>query len=74
MFQVTTDYFGGLTNEGNYIDALGNKYSISKENADKIVNAIRAFANEMYNQKLNGTLLNVKKDFPTDAMKYNRNK
>jgi len=50
------------------------KYSISKENADKIVNAIRAFANEMYNQKLNGTLLNVKKDFPTDAMKYNRNK
>ena len=47
---------------------------LKKENADKIVNAIRAFANEMYNQKLNGTLLNVKKDFPTDAMKYNRNK
>ena len=60
-----------------YVDITNEeceKYSISKENADKIVNAIRAFANEMYNQKLNGTLLNVKKDFPTDAMKYNRNK
>lgn len=31
LFQVTTDYFLGLTNEGIYIEALGNKYSISKE-------------------------------------------
>lgn len=50
------------------------KYGISRDNADKIVNTIRAFANEMYNQKLNGTLLDVKKDFPNDAMKYNRNR
>ncbi len=50
------------------------RYGISRDNADKIVNAIRAFANEMYNQKLNGTLLDVKKDFPSEAMKYNRNR
>lgn len=50
------------------------KYDISKEYADQIVGVIRAFANEMYNQKLNGTLLDVKKSFPIKAMKYNRNK
>ena len=50
------------------------RYGISRDNADRIVNAIRAFANEMYNQKLNGTLLDAKKDFPKDAMKYNRNR
>lgn len=50
------------------------RYGICRDNADKIVNTIRAFANEMYNQKLNGTLLDVKKDFPNDAMKYNRNR
>lgn len=48
------------------------RYSISRKDADKIVNTIRAFANEIYNQKLNGTLLDVKNDFPIDAMKYNR--
>lgn len=50
------------------------RYSISREDADKIVNTIRAFASEIYNQKLNGTLLDAKKDFPIAAMKYNRNK
>ena len=50
------------------------RYFISREDADKIVNAIRAFASEIYNQKLNGTLLDVKTDFPIDAMKYNRNR
>ena len=50
------------------------RYSVSRDNADRIVNAIRAFANEMYNQKLNGTLLDAKKDFPSEAMKYNRNR
>lgn len=49
------------------------RYAINRDDADEIVNAIRAFANEIYNQKLNGTLLDVKKDFPTDAMKYNIN-
>lgn len=58
----------------NVTDEECKRYAISREIADKIVNAIRAFANEMYNQKLNGTLLDTKKDFPTDAMKYNRNK
>lgn len=48
-------------------------YSITRENADKIVNVIRSFATEIYNQKLNGTLLDIKKDFPEEAMKYNRN-
>jgi len=58
----------------NITDEECERYSISRETADKMVNAIRAFANEMYSQKLNGTLLNIKKDFPIDAMKYNRNK
>ena len=58
----------------NITDEECERYSISRETADKMVNAIGAFANEMYSQKLNGTLLNVKKDFPIDAMKYNRNK
>lgn len=58
----------------NITDEECERYAISREIADKIVNAIRAFANEMYNQKLNGTLLDAKKDFPTDAMKYNRHK
>lgn len=58
----------------NITDEECERYAISREIADKIVNAIRAFANEMYNQKLNGTLLDTKKDFPPDAMKYNRNK
>lgn len=49
-------------------------YGISRKDADSIVNAIRAFASELYNQKLNGSLLKVKDDFPKTAMEYNRNK
>ncbi|MCM1052797.1 MAG: HD domain-containing protein [Ruminococcus sp.] len=49
-------------------------YNISREDADKIVDIIREFATEIYNQKLNKTLLEVKNDFPKDAMLYNRNK
>lgn len=37
-----------------------------------IVDAIRGFANEFYNKKINKTLLDVKKEFPKEAMKYNR--
>ena len=48
------------------------KYGISKSEASKITNAIRAFASEMYSQKLRGKLLQFKKDFPKDAMQYNR--
>ena len=58
----------------NITDEECEKYSISRNDADRIVNSIRSFANEIYNQKLNGTLLDVKNDFPKDAMIYNRNK
>ena len=47
------------------------RYRISRENADKIVTIIRSFATELYHQKLIGTLLNVKEDFPKEAMVYN---
>lgn len=58
----------------NISDDECERYDISRELADRIVNVISSFATELYNQKLNGTLLNVKSDFPVDAMKYNRNK
>lgn len=48
------------------------KYNISKEDAEIIVNVIKGFANELYKQKIDGTLLNAKNDFPSDAMLYNR--
>lgn len=57
----------------NITDEECQKYNISRENANIIVNTIKAFANEMYNKKINGTLLNIKSDFPIDAMKYNNN-
>ena len=50
------------------------QYRISRESGTRIVDVISAFANEFYKQKLNGTLLDVKDDFPKDAMIYNRNK
>lgn len=50
------------------------KYGISRESADEIVTAIRSFAEELHNQKLDGTLLNIKDSFPKSAMEYNRNK
>lgn len=49
-------------------------YGISRKDADSIVHAIRAFADEMYTQKLNGSLLNNKETFPREAMEYNRNR
>lgn len=49
------------------------KYGITSETRDGIVNAIRGFANEIYSQKVNGTLLDVKSNFPQKAMIYNRN-
>lgn len=49
------------------------KYGISRDVSDSIVFAIRGFADEMYNQKTNGTLLEVKDKFPKNAMVYNRN-
>jgi len=58
----------------NITDEECERYGITRVDADKIVNAIRGFAYEMYEQKLNKTLLDVKKYFPNEAMKYNRNK
>lgn len=48
------------------------KYGISRQDADKIVAIIKTFAAELYNEKINGTLLDAKKDFPKEAMQYNR--
>ena len=48
-------------------------YNINREKANLIVDTIRKFANEFYNQKLNNTLLNINKNFPKEAMQYNRN-
>lgn len=58
----------------NITDDECELYGISRNDANKIVNTIKAFANEMYNQKINNTLLDSAQDFPQEAMKYNRNK
>lgn len=58
----------------NITDEECIKYNIDKEYANQIVNTIKAFANEFYEQKLNNTLLNIKKDFPHEAMIYNLRK
>lgn len=49
------------------------KYNISRDDANVIVEVIKSFANTIHEQKMNGTLLDVKKDFPKEAMEYNRN-
>lgn len=51
-----------------------SKYGITRIDADRIVNTIRLFANAMYKQKLDGTLLNVQDKFPVEEMAYNRNR
>lgn len=50
------------------------KYNIDRNYANQIINPIKAFANEFYQQKLNNTLLNIKNDFPKEAMIYNLRK
>ena len=57
----------------NITDSECIKYNISRIDADKIINVIKSFANEIYNQKKNGTLLKNNDNFPIKAMKYNRN-
>lgn len=49
------------------------RYNISREDADNIINVIRSFVGEMYNQKVNKNLFEFKKTFPKEAMVYNRN-
>lgn len=56
----------------NISDDECSKYGISRETADQIVGTIRDFGNEFYNQKVNGSLLNTKNEFPQKAMIYNR--
>lgn len=58
----------------NITDEELKKYNITREYANTIINVIKAFATEFYNQKLNNTLQNVKQNFPQEAMIYNRNK
>jgi len=57
----------------NITDEECGKYNISREDANQIVKVIKSFAEEMYNQKLNNTLLSTKNDFPKSAMIYNEN-
>lgn len=57
-----------------FTDEEIDKYGISSEDANKIAIIIRSFATEIYNQKQNGSWLNVKGEFPPTAMKYNRNR
>ena len=50
------------------------KYNIEREYANSITNIIKEFAIEFHNQKLNNTLFSIEKEFPKEAMIYNRNK
>ena len=56
----------------NITDDECKKYGITRSEATQITDAIFAFASELYNQKLNGTLLDGKKDFPEEATIYKR--
>lgn len=55
----------------NITDDECKKFGITREDADCIVTAIRGFGKELYNRKQNQTLLNVKEDFPPEALDYN---
>lgn len=48
------------------------KYNISREDADRIVFAIRSFHDEFYKQKLESRLFGVYRERPKEAMIYNR--
>lgn len=63
-------FFEFHLNAVNITDDECQKYCIKREEADNIVDTIKEFAQELYNQKLNGTLLNAEKGFPKDAMIY----
>ena len=58
----------------NITDDECQKYNISRECADKILSVIKGFVDEFYKQKMNGTLLDVTNTFPSDAIKYKRDK
>ncbi len=69
---VADIFFEFHMREVKITDEECQKYNITRSDADIIVNAIAAFATELYNQKLNGTLLALKDDFPSSAKIYNR--
>jgi len=48
------------------------KYNLSKDEAADIVNPLKNFMNELYLQKVNGTLLSTKTDFPEEATIYKK--
>lgn len=58
----------------SFTDEEMTRYGISIRDGNRIVNVIRTFATEIYDQKSNGPWSNVKEDFPPEALKYNRNK
>ena len=55
-----------------FSDTELDKYSINRETADKIVFAIKGFADELYKQKWNGSLLAIRDELPENAMVYNK--
>ena len=57
----------------NISDDECKKFRITREDADRLVSAIRGFGTELYNRKQNQTLLNAKDDFPPEALDYNTN-
>lgn len=56
----------------SFSDEEVTKYQITEDVAEKIVYAIRSFAYELYKQKCDGSLFNIKNELPKDAMIYNR--
>jgi 5'-deoxynucleotidase YfbR-like HD superfamily hydrolase len=58
--------------EVNISDLECLNYNISRGDADLIVDVISSFAQELYREKNNKTLLDVSKDFPKEAMIYNK--
>lgn len=48
------------------------KYNIDRITADKIVFAIKGFADELYKQKCNGNLFSIRDELPENAMVYNK--
>ena len=57
----------------NISDEECEKYKVTRNDANLIVNVIKAFANEIYSKKQNRTLLIDNEEFPIDATTYNRN-
>lgn len=55
-----------------FSDEECKKYNITREEADYITEIITSFLDEFYNQKANGSLINIKSTFPKSATIYKR--